>query len=1138
MPAASSPDQISFGDFRLDPVVRELRYRDEVRALRPKSFAVLQYLVENPNRLVPREEVNRAVWPEIVVTSIVLRVCIREIRIALGDEADRFLTTIPRRGYRFTIDSFASNEPERRQLTVMRCDLGSAIDLAQRLDPEDLRSVVQAYQDLAAEVVARHDGHVAQYLVDGLVAYFGYPRANEDDAVRAARAGLALVRAVDEISLDFDREFNVSLAARVGIHTGTVVIGEIRSGEKVEPLALGEAPHIAAHLQDAAEPGCVLVSAATRRLIAGLFVTEEAGPSPLKGSGEILVHRIIGPSGARGRFAAAEGNPTPFVGRIKELVCIARAWEAAVGKENRCIVVRGESGIGKSRLVDQWRRQLPDDEYTWLESGATPYTTGTSFFPVISLVRQGLGFASADTAQTRLAKIEQGLGDLASDENVALVAQLLGASMAKPLRLSPELQRQKTIGLLGAWIRTIGASRPTVVVLEDLQWCDPSSLELVTNVVTGGSAPGLLVLATARPEFSPAWGQTERTTTIELGRLDDGEVRRMVESVADETLPADTLAALAARSDGVPLYAEELVKSLLDRDGPHSVDAIPDTLADSLMARLDRLDGAKSVAQRAAVLGRELDYRLLAASSDLDDADLRRELGRLAAAGIAFVQGDPPDATITFKHALIQETAYQSLLKKTRQKQHARIGDIMESQFPEYASAQPEVVAQHYDQARNPTKAITYYQRAGESAAKRSANEESIRHLQRALELIGTEPDSPARQQRELALLMALAAPFAAARGWTNSEYEEIFVRARTLARAIGDAPELARVIEGLSASVLMRGEIGTALEIAAEVSAAAERSGDRFDQLISHVCIGTPLLFQGNFSLALDHLQKGIALYDPAEEAVFGYLVGFDRGIAAHSYAAVCHLYLGNVDQAVRLSEKSLELARALDHPLTLVNTLFEAGIIRFERRDFDQMKVVIDEAIQLATDFGFPFWLGGAQLFQGAGMVDAGQADAGIAQMQDAVERLALIGNGLGAPPVLFVFADALFKAGRPDEAVGVIELANAQAELQDQHLADAELIRLRAEIRLATEPRATAEAEGELVRALAFAQGQGARLFALKAASSLARLWVSQGKPRAALELLAPVANDMTEGHGLRDVSIARALLAELEQLAEAG
>ncbi len=1131
MPTASSPDQIFFGDFRLDPTLRELRHRDEVRTLRPKSFAVLQYLAENPNRLVPGDEVRRAVWPDTVVTSTVLRVCIREIRVALGAEADRFLTTIPRRGYRFSIDTLASAEPERRQLTVMRCDLGSPIELARRLDPEDLRSVVQAYQELAARIVERHDGHVSQYLVDGLVAYFGYPRANEDDAARAVRAGLDLVAGFDELGGNIDRNFGVSLAARVGLHTGTVVIGDIGSGEKSEALALGDVPHLAAHVQDAADPGCVLVSATTRRLIAGLFLTQDAGAPPIGGGGDPLaLHRVVGPSGARGRLSAREGTATPFVGRATELAHIARAW-SAVRNQGRSILVRGEPGIGKSRLVEEWRRRLPKADYAWLESGATPYTTGTSFFPVVALVGQGLRFASGDAPTAKLTKIERGLGELASSENVSLLAELLGIAATPRLQLSPELQRRKTIALLSTWIGRISATQATVLVIEDLHWCDPSTLELLDNLIADEPPAGLLLLATARPEFSPQWQATEHAATIDVGRLGDTEVRQMLESVAAETMPSGTLDALAARSDGVPLYAEELVRSMIDTDSPRSVEAIPETLADSLMARLDRLGPAKSVAQTAAVVGREVDFPLLSAVSELDDSALQRELGRLAEAGIAFVRNELPNATFVFKHALVQETAYQSLLKRTRRQRHARIAEVMEREFPEYVTSRPEVIARHYDLANEPRKAVEYYQRAGESAAERSANEEAIGHLQRALALVEAEPSSDERRQHELALQMALAGPFSAARGYTNPEYEEIFVRARTLAGSIGNSPDLARVIEGLSASVLMRGEIGTALEIADEVFTAAERSGDTFDRLIAHVCTGTPLLFQGNFVDALDHLDKAMALYDPTQEATFGYLVGFDRGVAAHSYAAVCHLYLGRVDEAVRLSNRSIELARTVNHPLTLVNILFEAGIIRFERRDFDELRVVMEEAIQLASNFGFPFWLSGARLFHGAAMVDLGQAEEGIAQVQEAVEELALIGNGLGTPAALFVFADALFKTGRIDEAIGVIDLANAQAELQDQHLADAELIRLRAEIRLTTDPQAFDETEAELIRALRVAQGQGAKVFALRAAHSLASLWARQGRRRAAFDLLAAAEADLTEGSEMRAVTDARALLAEL-------
>ncbi len=1135
-PTPPLPDSISFGDFRLDRLTLQLHYRGDGRHLRAKSAKVLLYLADNPNRLVSHAEILREVWPDVTVSSTVLRVCIREIRVALGEDAGRFLTTVPRRGFEFaTGHSRPAAAAERRQLTVMCCDLWT---LAQRLDPEDLREVVRAYQYTATEVVERHGGTIAQYLADGLVAYFGYPRAGEDDATRSIRAGLDLLSALRELETELDLGDEIRLTPRIGIHTGLVVIGNIGRSEKSEPLALGDVPHLAAAARRAAAPGHVIVTGATERLVTGLFVMEDGGAPVPEGMKEPLhLHRVVRPTGARGRIAAAPGDRTPFVGRTSELAELIDHWTATQRGEGRSVLLSGEAGIGKSRIVVQLRALLESCAHTWLESGASPYHTATAFHPVIALVTQGLGLAHGDTGATKLDKIERGLGALASGENVALVAELLGVRPATGLRFSPELRRQKTIELLAEWMFAISTAQPVVVVLEDLHWCDPSTLELLAHLTAKRPPARLLVLTTARPELAAPWEGEAHTATMEITRLSDGETRAMASSLTGTALAETTLDALVDRCDGVPLYLEELAKAVSDSANGAAAASIPATLADSLMARLDRLEGAKEVAQQAAVLGREFEYRLLAAVSSIPDPTLRWELQRLADAGIVFVDGEPPEATVAFKHALIQETAYQSLLKRTLREEHARIAETLAARPEEGVAVQPELIARHYDSAGAAAKAVPYYQRAGEEAAAKSANDEALSHLRRAIALIAELPEDRERQRRELGLLMALAAPLSAVRGWSNPEYEGIFSRARELAAMIDAAPDLPRVIEGMAAAVLMKGDVATSLEIANEVMTVAEQTGDPFDLLIGHVSVGMPLLFQGNFHAALEHLEQGIALYDPSDRPAFGYLVGFDRGVAAHAYAGLCSVYLGDTDRALEWSERATALARRLDHPLTLANVLFEAAIIRYERRELDAMQATLDELIRLAEELGFPFWLGGAMLFQGAGRVEAGQLEEGIAEMQSAVDGLARIGNGLGAPPVLFVFADSLVKAGRRDEALMVIELALGQADELDQHLADAELLRLRAEILLHADPGDTSEAETLLRRALEFAERQGAKLFALRSGVHLARLWQLQGKTDAARELVAPLYHRIDQGTTLPDYRLATALLEELDPAAAA-
>jgi len=1355
---------ISFGDFRLDRRTRRLRYRGSERPLRAKSSAVLLHLAEHPNRLVTHAELLRAAWPGVTVSPTVLRVCIREIRAALGSEAEQLLTTVPRRGYRFTVepgaasavftgreaeksalhealararggrrqvvlvsgesgagktallDQFleelradgdvrcargqalelqsrvdgcapvldllsrlcdeaegadvvdalarwapgwllqlpgrvddptaeslrgrasnpswdgrlrelgeavehlASEKPlvlvledlhwsdastldalayltrrtvaarllvvgsyqpdalgaghpfrqrlqlrglateiplgrlsladveaycaettvdrvgarpgpepaddvpddpdlaaERRQLTVMACDLVGATELAERLDPEDLRSVVRAFQESASGIIQRYEGHVAQYLVDGLLAYFCYPQAHENDAERAVRAGLDVVAAQQRLNESLAAEHGIRLALRIGIHTGPVVIGEMGGGAKRDMIALGDVPHMAARVQSAAEPDSVVITDATQRLVAGMFVIEDGGAPGRQ--------RVVRPSGVRGRVAAAAGRLTPFVGRATELATLLEHWQAARQGVGQSVVVLGEAGVGKSRLAHQLRQQLAVAPHTWLESGATPYTAGTPFHPVIALLNQALGFAAEDVAAVRLARIERALGGLASAEAVALIAELLGVPSPTPLETAPELRRRKTIELLAEWLRALSALQPTVLLVEDLHWCDPSSLELLGRLVAERSTSPLFLLLTARPELTPPW--PEHVTTLALARLSDEDTRDMVLTLVGEALPASTVDALVVRSDGVPLYVEELTKSFAEPGTTRTADAIPATLADSLMGRLDRLSAAKEVAQRAAVLGREFGYALLAAVSGLDETALRRELARLVEMEILFARGEPPDAVYAFKHALIQETAYQSLLKRARQQLHARLGQVLEERFPERVASAPEVVARHYEQAGLAPAAIAHYQRAGERAAERSANEEAIGHLQRALALVAGLPAGRERDERELQLQMAIATPLGAARGFGHVESEAAYARTRELATALGASTELPRVLMGLATAYYVKGDLARGDAIAHETMAAAERTDDQLDLLLAHVVVGFPFFYRGQFARALEHYGRATELYDPGQHASFARTLGWDRGVNAHAYLAWCHLYLGNHDRALEMTEKAIALAKRVEHPLSLANVLLHAAVHYVERREPERALALSSELTALAEAHGFPMFVGAGRFFRGCAWADFGDCAAGIAEMEAALGELAKIGTGIGAPGFLTLFGDRLRRVGRYDEALVFLGLGLDRSAAQDAPWVDAELHRIHAQT-LLDRGDAAEEAEARLARALEITRSQENRFFELRVAMGLARLWQRQGRRDEARALLAPVLAWFSEGFDLRDLNDARALL----------
>jgi len=1044
----------------------------------------------------------------------------------------------------------APADAERRQLTVMFCDLVGSTDLSQRLDAEDFRSVVRAYQESASQAIQRYAGHIAQYLGDGLLVYFGYPHAHENDAERAVRAGLEILTALGRLNDTLESTHGVRLAARVGIHTGPVVIGTMGVGATSEVLALGDTTNIAARLEAVAAPDSMVISGATLRLVGGMFLTQDLGTPPLKGIAKaIRAYAVLRATGVRSRLDVDPRTLTPLVGRDQELGQLIDRWKRAGARAGQAVLIAGEPGIGKSRLLQAFRERLAETPHTWLECRCTPYTQGSAFHPLIELLEQGLGFKPDDATETKLRRLEGGIerANLPAPDVVPLIAALLSLPLPDrypPLRQSPELQRKQTMEALVAWTLALAEQQPLVMLFEDLHWCDPSTVELLALALEQSPTTKALILLTFRPTFAPPWPARSHATSLALDHLSRLQATNMIGGLTRGVpLPDSVVERIVERADGVPLFVEELTKMVLEselvtaRDGHYELSGpltqldIPTTLQGSLMARLDRLVPGKEVAQLAAALGREFHYELLRTVSLEAEPRIRAGLAQLVAAELLYQRGTPPEATYTFKHALIQDTAYQSLLKSVRQQVHARIAQVLEERFPERVASEPEVVARHYDQAGLAAPAITHYQRAGERAAQRSANEEAIAHLRRALALVATLPETRERNQRELGLQMAIGAPISAARGWSHPDYEGAYARARELAFQIGESPELPRVLEAMAAAYLMKGDLPTSAEVAQEALAAAERTGEALDRLMAHVAVGCPLLFQGHFSRALQHFEQAIGLYNPSAHASFAYALGFDRGVAAYSYVALCHSYLGHPDQALAVSEAAVALAKRLDHPLTLVNALFQAGVVHYQHGEFDRMGERIGELLALAEQLGFPFWLGAGKIFRGVARVESGEGEAGIAEMQQALVELAGIGSGIGAPAILFVLGEALRKVGRHDEALGALGLGLAQAEQQGQHYVDADLQWLRADILLDQGGDAVEEAEALLGQALEIARRQEAKLFELRAATSLARLWQRQGKRDAARDLLAPIYSWFTEGFDTKDLKDAKALLADL-------
>ena len=892
-------------------------------------------------------------------------------------------------------DHKATPEAERRQLTVMFCDLVGSTPLAEQLDPEELREVIRSYQEVCAEVIDRFDGYIGKYLGDGLLVYFGYPLAHEDDAQRAVRTGLEIVGAVRE---PLHTRLQQPLQVRIGIHTGLVVMGEMGGGKKRDPMAIvGETPNTAARLQGLAEPNTVVISSATYPLVEGLFECHDLGMHALKGiSSPMRVYLVICESGVWSRFeVSATKGLTPLVGREQEVGLLLERWEQVKEGRGQEVLLIGEAGIGKSRLVQVLKEYVAGEAHARIESRCLPYYQNSAFYPVIDHLQQLL-FKKEDSPEEKLGKLKRALVGaqhaVPLQEAVPLFASLLSLPLPDrypPLNLTPQRQKQKTMEALLAWLMKEAEKQPVLRIVEDLHWVDPSTLEYLSLLVEQVPTARIFTLLTFRPDFSPPWTGRAHLTQITLNRLNRTQVEVMVERVTGgKAIPAEVLQQLVARTDGVPLFVEELTKMVLESGllteqegyyeltGPLPPLAIPTTLQDSLMARLDRLGTVKEVAQLGATLGREFTYELLHAVSPLDEATLQRELDKLVEAELIYQRGLPPQTRYFFKHALIQEAAYQSLLKSKRQQYHQKIAQILEEQFAETVETQPELLAHHYTEASLIVQALPYWQKAGQIARQHSANVEAIGHLTKGLELLKTLPDTPERAQQELDLQTTLAPALIATKGYASTEVEKAYARARELCQQVGETPQLFPVLRGLWEFYEVQGKLPMARELGEQLLILAQSLQDPSLLLVAHDVLADTLLWLGEFAPAQVHSEQGIALYDQQHRTLAFLYGGYDPGVACLCWGAWTLWYLGYPDQALQRSHEALTLAQELSQPHSLAFALAWTGALHNFRREGQVAQERAELAMTLSReqDFG-SIWQW--ELSCGAGRLSSGDRE-----------------------------------------------------------------------------------------------------------------------------------------------------------------
>src|SRR5262245_29611223 len=1017
---------------------------------------------------------------------------------------------------------------ERRQLTVLFCDIVGSTDLAARLDPEEWHAIGARYQRCGAEAVHRFGGHVAKFLGDGFLTYFGYPIAHDDNAERGARAGIAILDALVPLSEHLESQHGAPLAVRIGIHTGDVVIGE---GGGKDPEVFGEAVHLAARVQQLAGPNEVVITETTCRLVSGLFVVEALGGHALRGfPKDVALYRVLQPSGARGRLQASRlRGLTPFVGREPERSLLLSRWERTQEGEGQVVLISGDPGIGKSRLLQVFRDDIAGHAQTWVECAASPYHTSTPFFCVIEMIRQSLSMQCGDSPEQRLILLERALTTTGLDpaEGVPLLAGLIGLSIPQgrypALVGSPAQQRERLMATIAHWLLAVAAIQPAVLVVEDLMWADPSTIELLELLGQQAATAPLLLLYTARPEFRCMWLPRSNLTVVTLDRLGRQHVRQMIASRQAVAL-TELVETLVARSDGVPLFAEELASLVTDAAGRFPQREVPTTLQDLLTARLDRLGPARRVAQIGAAIGREFSYRLLEAIAESTAPDLGEALQRLTDAELLRPRGFPPDATYVFKHALIRDAAYGTLLKSRRRELHVAIAQALADRFPETVETMPELLAHHFTQAGEVETAWQQWQRAGQLAVARSALREAAGHFTTALDLLGTLPDEQGRVQQALNLQVLQGQALAATKGYGAHDVSDAFARARDLARTAGGTPELLSVLFGLWTSIAGQGDFAVARDLADELLVVAERGGMPTEMVWGHLAHGVNHYSVGDLTAAREHLARVVALYREVERPASPS----DPGVMALSYATVNSWTLGFVDESRQRSRESLELAQQLRNPLAVAWARFFTGALHVFSREPRRALEHVEPLIALSTEQGFALFNGLATIVRGAALSGDGRHDEAVAELRKGLGVYRTTGQRVSHRLYLCWLAQAYAAAGAVEEAAATVD--EALGIPTNERLFEPELHRLRAEL-LARQHGEPARVEASFREAIELARWQAARSLELRAAKSYAQWLRAAGRGGEGRQYLGEVCGWFPPGTGNRDLDEARALLREL-------
>ena len=1029
----------------------------------------------------------------------------------------------------------------------MFCDLVGSTQLSEKLDPEDFRQILHVYQDTCVYAVNQYEGHLAQYLGDGVLIYFGYPGAHEDDSQRAIRCGMEILSELERLN-DLQSQFHgKNLAVRIGIHTGLVVVGEISRDKKHGQLALGNTPNIAARLQSMADPNTIIISDVTYRLVKKYFKCKPLGAYALKGiSHKMDIFKVVQEIEVSYSFKKQViKGMTPFVGRENEIQNLLAAWENVKMKNGAVALIVGEPGIGKTRLLRVFEERIKEEPHHWLVCRCISYYKNSAFYPIINLINSQLKFGKNEPNEAKLRKLEEALSlyDFDINETLPIIASLLSIPISQPeqtLHLTPQKQKEKTIQVLLNWLIMSAKRNPLLFVIEDVQWADSSTLEHLTLLMDKIDKAPILIILTSNPRFNPPVNEKSRLTEIFLNRLTKEQIEHMVKEVTGgKNMPSEVIDLLLQKTDGVPLFVEELIKMLVDsnflieKENRYEIKetllrpAIPDTLQDTLMARLDQLGAVKEVVQLAAVVGREFSYELISSVCSLDKPTLKKELNSLVEADILEVKEDLKDKKYIFRQVLIQDAAYNSILKSKRQDLHKKIAGILEKQFKAFVESHPQILAYHYTRAKIFNKAIDFHLNSGKLLVQQSAHRDAISQLRKGLQLLEHIDEEKTRNKLELDLQITLGIPLLATKGYGAEEVGKVYERARDLSQKVGDIPQLFPALVGQYRFYLLRGDLSKAFDISELLLSWAQTSQNSNLLLEATRSVGVTLFHMGEVTTGLEQLEKGIKYYDPVQHSTHAHIYGTDPAVSCFSYGALAKCLLGYEKQALNYGKKALKQTQKLRHPFSRVFALNHHCWLHQFYRNTELVDKFTNELVTIAGDYGFPFWEITGLFFKGWVLSQSIKKNSGIKQMEHNIKAFQGIGVGSVLPYFMTAMAEVCIENHQPEKSLNWLQEADAISQKNGEHFFDAEIFRVKGEAIFSLDQKNKKNAELLLWRAIETARRQKLKSLELRALMSLVRIG---GRKEETMNLLRDTYNWFVEGQDTKDLKQAKNILQE--------